>query len=75
MSELVLFTIEYKVNSFRLPKLWVAELKLSDNVKYLGICLDYKLCWKWNTPERLIRCTAQATFDVILHLLPIEIDA
>ncbi|MCP3661285.1 MAG: hypothetical protein GY696_02130 [Gammaproteobacteria bacterium] len=45
-TELILFTHRRKIEGFRRPYLNGVELRLSPEVKYLGVILDSKLSWK-----------------------------
>ncbi|RVE46656.1 hypothetical protein evm_008668 [Chilo suppressalis] len=44
-TELVMFTNKRALGDYRLPKLFNTTLRLSNEVKYLGITLDSKLNW------------------------------
>lgn len=44
-TEMILFTRKYKVENLRAPSLYNVELKLSSEVKYLGVIIDRKLNW------------------------------
>ncbi|RVE41603.1 hypothetical protein evm_013751 [Chilo suppressalis] len=44
-TELVMFTNKRSLGDYRLPKLFNTTLRLSNEVKYLGITLDSKLNW------------------------------
>lgn len=52
-TELVLFTTEHKLPSFKMPVLAGESLKLSDHARYLGVILDRKMNWSRNVDERI----------------------
>jgi hypothetical protein len=48
-----------KIGGFFNPKLFGTELKMTDQVKYLGVILDMKLDWKAHLENRIrIACIA-----------------
>ena len=53
-TELILFSREFKIETFRLPRLGGKQLPLSSEVKYLDVVVDSKLNWKTNI-EKIIK--------------------
>ena len=51
-TELVLFTRKNSIPDFPLPRIAGKVIKLSAEVKYLGVILDRKLLWKSNVIDR-----------------------
>jgi hypothetical protein len=45
-TTIVLFTKNRKIGGFYNPRLFGTELRMTDQVKYLGVILDKKLDWK-----------------------------
>jgi hypothetical protein len=43
---MVLFTNNRKIGGFYIPRLFGIELRMTDQVKYLGVILDENLDWK-----------------------------
>ncbi|XP_049868121.1 uncharacterized protein LOC126368267 [Pectinophora gossypiella] len=54
-TELILFTNKRKLDNLKLPKLFGTHLKLSSEVKYLGVILDNKLLWNKHLENKLER--------------------
>jgi hypothetical protein len=50
---MVLFTNNKKTEGFYNPRLFSTELRMTDQVKYLGIILDKKLDWKAHLENRI----------------------
>jgi hypothetical protein len=45
-TTIVLFTNKRKIGGFYNPRLFGSELRMMDQVKYLGVILDKELDWK-----------------------------
>jgi hypothetical protein len=50
---MVLFTNNRKIGGFYNPRLVCTELRMTDQVKYLGVILDKKLDWKAHFEKRM----------------------
>jgi hypothetical protein len=56
---MVLFTNNRKIGGFYNLRLFGTELRMTDQVKYLGVILDKKLDWKAHLENRMRKaCTA-----------------
>jgi hypothetical protein len=53
-TTMVLFTNNRKIGGFYNPRLLGTELKMTDQVKYLGVILDKKLDWKAHLENILV---------------------
>jgi hypothetical protein len=52
-TTLVLFTNNRKIGGFYNPRLFGTELRMTDQVKYLGVILDKMLDWKAHLENRM----------------------
>ncbi|XP_047998147.1 uncharacterized protein LOC125235592 [Leguminivora glycinivorella] len=52
-TEMVMFTNKRSLGNFTKPKLFQAELNLTEEVKYLGLTLDSKLSWNNHINKRI----------------------
>jgi hypothetical protein len=50
---MVLFMNNRKIGGFYSPKRFDTELRMTDQVKYLGVILDKKLDWKAHLESRM----------------------
>jgi hypothetical protein len=53
-ATMVLFTNNKKIGSFYNPTLFGTELRMTDQVKYLGVILNKKLDWKAHRENRML---------------------
>ncbi|XP_059048817.1 cell adhesion molecule Dscam2-like, partial [Achroia grisella] len=56
-TELIMFTNKRAPGTFNLPKLFNTELKLKEDVKYLGVILDSKLLWNKHLDHKINKST------------------
>jgi hypothetical protein len=52
-TTMVLFTNNRKIGGFYNPRLFGTELRMTDQVKYLGVILDKKFDWKAHLEHRM----------------------
>ncbi|RYA67345.1 hypothetical protein, partial [Enterobacter cloacae complex sp. 2DZ2F20B] len=52
-TKLILFTRKRKIGTLQMPKIFNTTLQLSDEVKYLGVVLDWRLNWKKHVDDKV----------------------
>ncbi|MCP3666940.1 MAG: hypothetical protein GY696_31350 [Gammaproteobacteria bacterium] len=57
-TEMVLFTHKRKIQDFRAPRLYGAQLQLTSKAKYLGVVLDSKLLWNCHVEQKCKKAIA-----------------